>query len=317
MKQIITLFFLISTLVVSAQTIATFENIDLPLDTFLNGSDGNGGFQSGNIFLPNNYNAEWNSWTGWAISTDTDTLTPGFLNQYSAIAGSGVEASDSYAVSFVSGESVIQLTEPQIVNGFYITNATYTYLSILEGDDFAKKFGGVTGDDPDFYLLTIKKYQDGNLSMDSINFYLADYRFEDNSQDYIIKDWTYVDVSSLGMADSLSLTVASSDIGQFGINTPTYLCVDNIATNLTTSIETVAMEEWLQVFPNPSAAFLQLKKNTLAPLQVAIFSMSGQELFSSALQQDQIIDIRSLEKGAYLLYVSQGDKQASEILIKQ
>ena len=112
MKQTITFFLFLNTLMVSAQIIADFENFGLAQDTFLNGSDGNGGFQNGVIFLPNAYNAEWNSWSGWAISSDTDTITPGFMNQYSAIVGSGAEESVAYATSFVSGESLIQLASP-------------------------------------------------------------------------------------------------------------------------------------------------------------------------------------------------------------
>jgi len=189
---------------------------------------------------------------------------------------------------------------------------------MLEGDGFAKKFGGATGDDPDFYLLTIKKYQNGELSTDSIDFYLADYRFEDNSQDYIIKDWTSIDLSSLGVADSVSFTVASSDIGQFGINTPTYICIDNVTTNaVTTNLETVAIEEWVQVFPNPSADFIQLKKRSAEPLTLSLFSLQGQQLLSSQLVGDQVLDIRSLERGTYLLHLSQGNQQASQLLMKQ
>lgn len=69
-----------------AQTIADFENYDLQQDTFDNGSDGNGGFNSGGIFIPNLYDPGFDSWTGWSISTMRDTVTPGFFNQYSCIA---------------------------------------------------------------------------------------------------------------------------------------------------------------------------------------------------------------------------------------
>ena len=136
---------------------------------------------------------------------------------------------------------------------------------------------------------------------------------------YIIKDWTSIDLSSLGVADSISFTVASSDIGQFGINTPTYICIDNVRTNAitTTNVETVAIEEWVQVFPNPSVDFIQLKKRSTEPLTLSLFSLQGQQLLSSELVGDQILDIRSLERGTYLLHLSQGNQQASQLLMKQ
>ncbi len=319
MKQTVTLFFLITTFLLTAQTIADFEELEIPAESFLDGSDGSGGFSSGNIFLPNSFNPEFFSWSGWAISTTTDTITPGFINQYSAISGSGVEGSATYALSFIFGESVMRLSERSTVNGLFLTNNTYAYLSMLEGDDFAKKFGGATGDDPDFYRLTIKKYVEGQLSQDSVDFYLADYRFEDNSQDYIVDDWTFVDLSSLGEADSLSFTVASSDVGQFGINTPTYVCIDNVSTALsgTTAIDFVPTEELFQLYPNPTTSFLQLNSLSQQPMEVAIYSMTGQLVFSKALVESEILDMRHLTQGTYIVHVVNDKMQASQLLVKQ
>jgi len=118
-----------------------------------------------------------------------------------------------------------------VVQGLYLTNSTYAYLSMLEGDGFAKKFGGASGNDPDFFKVTIRKYLNGELGTDSVEFYLADFRFANNSQDYIVNDWTYVDLTPLGNVDYLEFSLASSDIGTFGINTPTYFCVDNVTTS--------------------------------------------------------------------------------------
>lgn len=67
------------------------------------------------------------------------------------------------------------------MEGFYVINGIYFYFSMLEGDGFVKKFGGEFGDDFDFFFLIIKKYFGGELSIDSVNFYLVDYWFEDNS----------------------------------------------------------------------------------------------------------------------------------------
>ena len=49
------------------------------------------------------------------------------------------------------------------------------------------------------------------------------------SQPYVISQWTTVDLSPLGNAASLQFTLASSDTGAFGINTPTYFALDNLA----------------------------------------------------------------------------------------
>jgi len=143
MNKFFTITLIFTSLFLSAQTTSDFENFNLSMESFLNGSDGNGGFSSGNIFLPNSYEDTFGSWTGWAISNTTDVTTPGFTNQYSAITGTGVENSANYATSYTGGGRVNIALEGaatgERVNGFYITNATYTYLSMQEGDSFAKK----------------------------------------------------------------------------------------------------------------------------------------------------------------------------------
>ena len=287
------------------QTIIDFEDIEVPVDSFLNGQDANGGFATKDVFFVNHYIPDpmFPSWSGWSISNKTDTLTPGFMNQYSVITGSGFENSTNFAVSF--NQSVIRLEHEAAgmpVAGMYITNNTYTYLSMQDGDAFAKKFGGVTGDDPDFFLLTIKKYLDGNLSTDSVDFYLADFRAEDNSQDYIVKDWTFVDLSSLGAVDSLVFSLSSSDVGQFGMNTPAYFCVDQILLGNTTSVPDFRADHQLEVFPNPTQDMVRVQHQEAQPLVVRVFDLHGQlKLQVSVPSGAEAIDMRNLASGTYIL----------------
>lgn len=223
-------FILLLPLFIFGQAQVDFEEFNIEVDSFLNGSDMSGGFYTNLLYLPNNYNSMFNSWSGWAISASTDSTTRGFGNQFGCISGHGNNNSDKYAISYAFDPVRItdQGTGPRNFISLYMNNATYTYWSMSEGDGFAKKFGGVTGDDPDYYYISIHGYLDGELTKDSVNFFLADFRFDDNSKDYIVNEWTKVDLSSLGLIDSLEFTAYSSDIGQFGINTPTYFCVDDI-----------------------------------------------------------------------------------------
>ena len=76
----------------------------------------------------------------------TDTTTPGYDNQFSAITGDGADGSATYAVAYTTGftaASQAEFSTPATVSGVYITNTTYAALSMLNGDAFAKKFGGV------------------------------------------------------------------------------------------------------------------------------------------------------------------------------
>lgn len=256
MRLFYALALIIITGVAHAQVVASFEEFNLATGDHLNNAAPEPGFMSGSIFLPNDFNSKWNVWSGYAISADTNTTMPGFLNQYSAIPGEGALGTRHYVVGYVYDPEFIYPVGKAMgkrMIGFYVTNSTYSYLSMRDGDGFAKKFGGETGADPDFFMLTIKKYYGGAISDDSINVYLADFRSPNDSKDYILSDWKYVDLTSLGEVDSLVMKLTSSDVGAFGMNTPAYICFDEISTDtLLASADNDLNNLQLVVGPNPA-----------------------------------------------------------------
>lgn len=200
---------------------------------YYNGSDGAGGFTSGGAYFSNNYNASWGSWDGWSVSNTTDTTTPGYTNQYSAFTG-GAQSGTQYGVYYQPwmGGPTVSFTSPDpvTIEGAYFTNTTYAALSMLNGDSFAKKFGGATGDDPDWFKLTIRGVDGGGgYTVNSVEFYLADYRFANNALDYIVDDWTWVDLAVLGPVYGLEFQLTSSDMGEWGMNTPAYFAMDSMS----------------------------------------------------------------------------------------
>ncbi|MHC4298234.1 MAG: DUF4465 domain-containing protein [Planctomycetota bacterium] len=210
--------------------IADFEDLVLAPESYWNGSDGSGGFVSGGAHFSNSYNSEWGSWDGFSYSNSTDTTTAGVAAQFDAITGSGQGGSANYAISYIGWVSppVVTLVTPGVVEGLYVTNCCYPYYAMRDGDMFSKKFGGAAGDDPDFFLLTITgKGADGAVT-GTVDFYLADYRSTDNSGDYIVDSWQYVDLTSLGVVESLEFTLSSSDVGDWGMNTPAYFAIDTL-----------------------------------------------------------------------------------------
>ncbi len=299
----------------SAQTTSDFEGFTLAPDSFLNGSDGSMGFSDGNIRLLNDYNSEWDSWSGWAISSFTDTTTPGFTNQYSSISGIGAEGSAAYAVSFVSGVSLLHTTdaaEGGTVEGFYINNATYAYLSMRDGDAFAKKFGGEDGNDPDFFYLSIKEYGDRNVNNDSLIVYLADYRSDDNTEDYIIDEWTYVDLTRFENVDTLSFQLYSSDNGMFGMNTPAYFCIDNFTTTdmKLTAVEDVEKSK-VTVYPNPTSGLIHCT-GTGYLSSYALYDIYGNLLETAQIESNDFeLDISARPSGNYLLITHDKDGRPS------
>ncbi len=286
------------------QVVAGFENFNLLPGQHLNDAAPNPGFQSGSIELPNLYNDDFDYWSGFSISADTNTTTPGFTNQYSAIAGKGAAGTSAYAVGYIFDPIIVRLIgkasgKPMI--GMYVTNSTYAYLSMRDGDAFAKKFGGESGKDPDFLLLTIKKYSGGAIADDSINFYLADYRSPSASKDYIVSDWKYIDLTNLGEVDSLVIKLTSSDVGIFGMNTPAYVCIDEVSTdNLLSAYSLNKDSETLSISPNPVSdiLYLDLPSKGLC----AIHDIQGRTLWSQSLEAGQHqIPVTDFPKGVYFI----------------
>lgn len=198
------------------------------------GGDNTDGFTSNGVSFSSDFTdfGSFTSWNGFSYSAVSDSTTPGFSNQYAAFPGTGFDSGDDiYAVGFGAnrGASVITLPVATTVRGMFVTNTTYAALSMLNGDSFAKQFGGPTGDDPDFFKLNIFGVDEAGEDTGSVTVDLADYTFDDNSKDFVLDYWKWVDLSVLGDdVASLEFSLDSSDTGAFGINTPTYFAMDNL-----------------------------------------------------------------------------------------
>lgn len=290
-----------------AQTTVDFEEFTFDASGYNNIMPG--GFTSGNLLLPNDTMdfSGFIAWDGWAISSVVDTETPGFLNEFAVISGSGFDGSSNYAVSykFEAGNPIQLLGAAAAapVAGFYVNNGTYPYLSMLDGDNVAKKFGGESGDDEDFFLLTIKGFLNGTQKTETVEFYLADYRFSDNSMDYIVDEWTYVDLLPLGNVDSLSFVLTSSDNGDFGMNTPAYFCIDNLTTtDVMVSTNDRRLDWRVEVTPNPAQHQIHINWPVESVGLYEVYNLQGQRLDAGFLTNgSNQLDISRLTSGTYLL----------------
>jgi len=230
---------------VNAAHAATFEDLSLPPNSFNNGDPGgltpgqshDGSFVSGGATFNNRFAVDadfgYSFWSGWSYSNITDNTTAGFGNQYSAFPGQGAGNSTNYAIaSQTIVPPIVELPADTAPLSIGLTNTTYAALSMRAGDSFAKKFGGASGNDADWFLLKIIGLNEANQPIGNVDFYLADFRFADNASDYIIDDWTTVDLSGLSTASKLTFELSSSDSSVFSgetyMNTPAYFAVDNL-----------------------------------------------------------------------------------------
>jgi hypothetical protein len=312
----------------NAQQVATFENLTLAPNSYWNGSATPGGttFTSGDAIFPNVYSGYWSK--GWAYSNQKDSTTAGYTNMYSARAGSGYNSAN-YAIG--QQGAIARLNANAIhgkATGVYITNGTYAAISMRDGDSFARKFGDTTGTKsglppgsyPDWFKLTIKGFSNGALKTDSVNFLLADYTFADNSKDYIVTTWKWVDLTSLGNVDSLIFKLTSSDVGKFGINTPLFFCVDNFTTeSLMTGIAAANVSS-IKMYPNPATDNLTIDMTSLYNGEantVDIFDLSGKRMETVYVNSPLInLSIADYKAGVYLISVKNNNTVINAKFIK-
>lgn len=218
----------------------TFENQRLNADGFWNGGDAtqmaysyesygsvysvyNSTYAENGVTLPvtyTSYTSDWGNgdyWSGFSISGRTETafanLSP---DQYNNVAGRA-HSGGNFCVITTYGE-VISIDQPQgvTIKGLYFTNSAYTVNSILNGDAYS----GPGFDATDWLTCTITgKHADGTTA--SVDLPLA----KDGAY---VSDWEYADLTSLGKVVELSFAFSGSRTGDYGLNTPAYICIDDI-----------------------------------------------------------------------------------------
>lgn len=322
-KRLFIVTFFVTVSIFSKSQIVDLENLNLPPDSFWNGSDGSGFFVANQIAtFPNNF-VDWGngitSWSGFAYSNMTNTITQSYTNQYSTYAGQQLINSTIFGVSYNNSDwntgeiipNFVTFNQPIIPISIDVTNTTYTALTMKNGDSYSKKFGGETGNDPDWFKLTIKGYLADSLT-GIVDFYLADYRFTNNEEDYIVKDWQNVDLSALGQIDKLSFELSSSDTGIFGMNTPAYFCFDNIVYSIEGNINDINNND-IFVYPSITSGLVNINKPVN---KLIIYNIQGIPVYEQSTLRNTI-NLSSLPNGVYIIKIENQGKLYTYKVVKQ
>lgn len=109
--------------------------------------------------------------------------------------------------------------------GAYITNTTYAYLAVKDGND-----GGVSVvkgpfEDGDYFTVTAIGHAASGEEVGRSTFYLADYR---DGKSSVVNTWEWFDWTPLANAAYVTFEMESTDTGDYGMNTPNYFCLDGI-----------------------------------------------------------------------------------------
>jgi hypothetical protein len=230
---------------------STFEDLNPSQVTGLvvnnAGGGANGQFVSAGNGFNNAYDSTYGSWSGFAISSQTNVANPGngstdYNYQYLAATGmqpvgsttpipaAGAGGSLTYAIAGTYGDNTTNVDHPDssIINlipgstpySVQITNTAYDVLSMTYGDGFAKQFGPT-----DFLELTIQGYTQANGQGSAVGNELD---FDLASNGNIVTTWQTLNLTQFAGAESLVFGLESSDNDpMYGMNTPAEFALDN------------------------------------------------------------------------------------------
>ena len=170
---------------------------------------------------------QWGFGEGFTYTNGTDVTTPGYTN-LSAITGKGVKTNAYFTANTGGAAYGGLLAEVSFKDGkaynakeCYVTNSTYAYQAIKNHNDGNGDYAIVKEwTDNDRFTLTITGYN-GSEQTGQVEFLLADGK-------NVVDSWQQVDLKKLGLVTRITFVLSSTDNGEWGMNTPSYFCLDQL-----------------------------------------------------------------------------------------
>lgn len=312
---------LATSLTTQAQTVS-FDTFTLSPNSYYQDNAGTD-FTNNGVTFQYGWNTSFGGYweSGSAYTNLLDTTDGTYTNLYGAITGAALSGNNYATVK--DGAVIVLSNTTTAVTGFYITNTTFAWKVIKNGNQFSRKFGDTTGTGsgnmipqgqyPDWFKVIVRGYRGGSMLNDSAEYYLADYRAAGTANDYVRKNWQFVNCASLGQVDSIRFEMKSSDTGNFGINTPTYFSMDNFTIQSTVGINELAIVSQISLFPNPTNqnVYLNYESNSQTEINIHIYDISGKEIQHNQIQasvgkNQQKLITETLEAGIYFIELSDG-----------
>ena len=207
--------------IVDKKPVTEVENFDVAMT-----QESTYGFENEVFEFEYFYNEEYAYWGGFALSNvkDTDPANGLFSNQYAVFndsAASGENFLIYYYDSFNEPCDIV-LKKPVHLSVVKLNLTTYTYASITNEaiNDFARAF--TDGD----YLKVVFTAMKGNEITGVDECYVVDFR---DGKRIMATDWTEYSLVNLGSDyDHVRVTIETTDIGEWGANTPLYIALDDL-----------------------------------------------------------------------------------------
>lgn len=248
-------------------------------------------FYSGSFAFPTSYNAQWGSWSGFAVSRSGKTDFKDYKeSQFNVPTGHGAKGSKAFGVFYKSygADDAIAVVDPLIaqpISGMWVSITSYTLSHVEKGDSMAPD-GFKDGN----YYTVIVTADNGK----KIEIPVADYR---NGKKSVIKEWTWVDFTALGNIKTLTFTVDGNVKNEYGLLTPAYLAIDDL--NGTSSTDDASIITGVNA--EVVLAGNSLHINNADGALVAIYDLTGKLMEQFHAQGDTYVKDLSFDKGTYVV----------------
>lgn len=171
--------------------------------------DGWNSWKSGDFNFQTYATPSWDYYSAFVVSNETSTEFVDYSNAWRSAAG-GAFAGDNFAGWNLNYYGIDTMRfENQVVRGFYVNNSVYAVNSMKYGDGYCQKY-----EDDDYFTLECIGV-DGKDEAGRVTIDLA-------KDGKYIEQWTYVDLSTIGVINGMTFRFMTSDAG-----TPAYFCLDN------------------------------------------------------------------------------------------
>ena len=184
------------------------------------------GYENDTFKLEYFYNEEYAYWGGFVQSKvkDTDPANGLFANQY-AVYNSAAASGESFMLFYYDAYNEpcdIRLKKDVTLSEVKLNLTTYTYASITNEaiNDFARAF------DEGDYLKVVFTSMKGNEVKGVEECYVVDFR---DGKREMATDWNEYLLTNLGEGyNRVRVTIETTDVGEWGANTPLYFAMDDL-----------------------------------------------------------------------------------------
>ena len=183
----------------------------------------------------------------WNYRSDKAGVTEGWWKNYTnqcsvynaestdgANKAAGADHSNTFAVVNGFGATAVSFgfsagAEYEI-SSMMVCPTSYTYGLLAEGNPMGVD-GGKPAKEVGGWFKVLAYGYDAQGSADNggkpLEFYFCDYRNASNPVE-LVTTWRSWDLSALGKVNKIKIDFEGSDTGDWGLNTPAYLCIDNV-----------------------------------------------------------------------------------------